>query len=488
MEIKREDIEAIYDQGKEVMVDFVMNLIQEFTAKIEVLTERVNELEKKLSKNSHNSSKPPSSDGLKKKKRTRSQRKKTGKKSGGQQGHEGKTLEMRVNPDKVKKLRVKNCVCCGISLNNIKIKDSESRQKFEIPKPEVEVTEYVVEIKDCPNCGTTNKAVFPEGITHKTQYGNYLRSIAVYFNNYELIPIERTAEIFEDIFNVPLSEGTIVKALTKCAEKLIGFEDWVIEKIKQSRAVNFDESGVNIGGSLHWMHSAGTSLLTAYFVHKRRGSEAFDAVGILPDFKGIAIHDHWPAYFKYTCKHALCNAHHIRELAFAYEQEGQKWAQEMIDCLLEIKESVDMKRMEGKLIDESIMRQYERKYQKIIQQGFLINPFPEEEIIKKRGRKKLTKTLNLLIRLRDFKKETLGFMYDLDIPFDNNLAERDIRMIKVQQKISGLFRTICGAEKFCRIRSFISTVKKQNLNVIDSIYQIINGNQIYLNFAQKIAE
>lgn len=482
MEINREELEAIYDQGKEVMVNFVMDLIREFTAKIEGLTERVDELEKKLAKNSQNSSKPPSSDGLRKKKRTQSQRKKTGKKSGGQPGHIGKTLEMRANPDKVKNLCVNNCTCCGTSLSNIEVKGYESRQKFEIPKPEVEVTEYKAEIKDCPNCGILNKAVFPEEVTHKTQYGNYLRSIAVYFNNYELIPIERTAEIFEDIFNVPLSEGTIVTALAKCAKKLIGYEEWVIDKIKHSEVVNFDESGVNIGGSLHWMHSAGTSLLTAYFVHKKRGSEAFDAMGILPDFHGVAVHDHWSAYFKYSCRHALCNAHHLRELTFAYEQEGQKWAKDMIDCLLKIKESVDKERIEGRLIDKSLMRQYEKTYQKIIQQGFKINPYPEEEITKKRGRKKKTKTLNLLIRLRDFKKETLGFMYDLDIPFDNNLAERDIRMIKVQQKISGLFRTICGAEKFCRIRSFISTVKKQGLNVIDAICQIMNGNQIYLDF------
>ncbi len=482
MEIKREDIEAIYDQGKEVMVDFVMNLIREFTAKIDELTERVNELENKLAKNSKNSSKPPSSDGLKKIKRTQSQRKKTGKKSGGQHGHAGKTLEMRANPDKVKKLCVKTCACCGTSLMRTEAKGYESRQKFEIPKPEVKVTEYRAEIKDCPNCGKSNKAVFPEDITHKTQYGNYLRSIAVYFNNYELIPIERTAEIFEDIFNVPLSEGTIITALTKCAIKLIGYEEWVIDKIKHSRAVNFDESGVNIGGTLHWMHSAGTSLLSAYFVHKKRGSEAFDAMGILPDFQGIAIHDHWSAYFKYTCRHALCNAHHLRELTFAYEQDGQKWAKEMIDCLLEIKASVDKEKVECRLIDKELMRQYEKKYQKIIRQGLKMNPFPEEEIIKKRGRKKKTKTINLLIRLRDFSKETLGFMYDLDIPFDNNLAERDIRMIKVQQKISGLFRTISGAEKFCRIRSFIATVKKQRLNVIDAICQIMNGNQIYENF------
>jgi transposase len=180
--------------------------------------------------------------------------------------------------------------------------------------------------------------------------------------------------------------------------------------------------------------------------------------------------------------HSLCNAHHIRELIFVHEQEGQKWAQDMINCLLDIKESVEKEKIHGNLIDESLMQNYERKYKEILREGFKINPLPEDDMVKKRGRKKKTKTLNLLIRLRDYQNETLRFMYNLDVPFDNNLAERDIRMIKVQQKISGLFRTMIGAEQFCRIRSFISTVKKQGLNVIDAIYQIMKGKQIYLEF------
>ena len=483
MDMKREDIEKIYDQGKEAVILYVQDIVREFTAKIEALTERVSELEKQIAKNSHNSSKPPSSDGLRKRKMTRSQRKRSGKKSGGQDGHKGSTLEMTDKPDHVRKLRVKRCNCCGKSLKGVRPKGYEARQKFEIPAPIVEVTEYQAEITDCPNCGMENRASFPEGITHRTQYGNNLRSIAVYLRNYQLIPLERTAEIFEDLFSVPLSEGTVVAASIRCAEALRGFEEWVIESIKKSPVVNFDESGINMGGSLHWLHTAGTPLLTAYFAHKRRGSEAFDAMSILPGFTGTAVHDHLPAYFKYSCTHSLCNAHHIRELIYVLEQEGQKWAQKMIDCLVEIKESVEIAARRGKLITSSLMRFYERKYKGILRQGFRINSPPEADAVKKRGRKKKTKTLNLLIRLRDFEKETLAFMYDFDVPFDNNLAERDIRMIKVQQKISGLFRTMCGAEQFCRIRSFISTVRKQGLNVIKAIYQIMCGRLLYLDFS-----
>src|SRR4030042_1033793 len=257
--MKREEIEKIYDQGKDTVVEFIMQLLE----KIEILTKRVNELEQKLSKDSHNSSKPPSSDGLKK--RTRSQRKRSGKKTGGQAGHKGSTLEMTDTPDHVVKLRIKKCNCCHGSLKGVQSKGYEARQEFEIPAPAVEVTEYRAEIKDCPHCGKENKAAFPTGITHKTQYGNYLRSITVYFRNYELLPLERSAEMFEDIFKVPLSQGTIIAASQRCAEALSGFESWVIEKIKKSRVVDFDESGVNIGGSLHWLHTAGTPFVTTYF-------------------------------------------------------------------------------------------------------------------------------------------------------------------------------------------------------------------------------
>lgn len=482
MEIKREDIEAIYDQGKDVMVDFVMNLIQEFTTKINELTERVNELEKQLAKNSHNSSKPPSSDGLNRKKRTRSQRKQSGKKSGGQHGHTGNTLEMLQSPDQIVKIKNTVCLCCGKSLKKVHGKGYEARQKFEIPAPVVEVTEYRAEITDCPYCGAESRAAFPGGITHKTQYGDYLRSIAVYFRDYQLIPLERNAEIFRDLFNVPLSEATIITASKRCEKALSGFGDWIRKKLKTSPVLNCDETGVNINGSLHWVHTAGTPLLTSYYVHKRRGGEAIDSFGILPGYTGRAVHDHLPVYFKYSCKHGLCNAHHIRELTYLHEHEGQEWAQDMIDHLLEIKQSIEDASENGRPVSTSLIKKYEARYKTILRRGFRNNPFSTENVEKKRGRPKRTNIQNMLIRLRDYQKEVLAFMYDPDVPFDNNLAERDLRMIKVQQKVSGLFRTFAGAEQFCLIRSYISTVKKQGMNVIDSIYRIISGNQLYLNF------
>lgn len=470
--MKREEIEKIYDQGKEAVVELVESLI-----------ERIEALEKRFSKDSHNSSKPPSSDGnFKKKKISRSRRRKSGKKNGGQEGHVGKTLEMTTEPDNEIKLEVKECSCCGKLLKSVKVKSYDRRQEVEIEKIKPITTEYQAEMKDCPYCGAENKAEFPKGITNKTQYGNYLRAIAIYFRNYELLPLERSAEIFKDIFSVSLSEGTLVNTTVRCADKLQGFKDWVKTKLIGSEAVHFDETGINIGGKLHWLHSSGTELLTHYFPHKNRGWQAFNAIGILPEFKGTAIHDHWASYFKYECSHALCNAHHIRELTFVHEEEDQMWAKKLIDLLCRIKDRTDTVKAKGKKLQGKLIKEYESEYRKILKEGYKGNPLPEQREANKRGRKKKGKILCLLERLQYYQKETLAFMYNPAIPFDNNLAERDIRMVKVQQKISGLFRSLRGAEDFCTIRSFISTTKKQGFNVISSLYETLNGNQIYLQF------
>jgi len=273
-----------------------------------------------------------------------------------------------------------------------------------------------------------------------------------------------------------------VNTTKRCAGALYEYQEWMLEKLIYSEVVNFDETGINIGGKLHWLHNASTPLLTSYFVHKKRGSEAFNDMGILPLFKGKAVHDHWSAYLKYDCDHTLCNAHHLRELTFVYEHHNQLWAKKMIDFLNEVKIRVEIAEKQGNLIELSLAKKYEKKYRRILKEGFNINPPPNTEGIKKRGRKAKGKILCLLERLKKYQKETLAFMYDLNVPFDNNLAERDIRMIKVQQKISGLFRSFGGAEEFSLIRSFISTVKKQKLNVLDTISNILEGKQIYQEF------
>ena len=476
--MKREDIEKIYDFGKDATVNFIMQLV-----------ERIEKLENQIAKNSRNSSKPPSSDGFKKPKKTRSQRKRSGKKSGGQPGHPGKTLEMVKHPDRIVKLSLTYCTCCGRWIAKAQPKSIEKRQVQDVPKPNLEATEYQSCIADCPYCGTENKAAFPAGVTQKVQYGNRLRSMMVYLKNYQLLPLDRLTDLFRDLFQVSVSEATVLAASERCSTALDDFSSWVVDALKKSPVVNFDETGANIGGSLHWIHTAGTPLLTGYIPHKRRGSEAIDAFGIIPDFTGRAVHDHWSSYFKYPCAHGLCNAHHLRELTYMHEQENQKWAKKMIDCLLTVKASVDSAKEKGKsVLSRTLILKYEKQYTRIVQSGFRENPVKKEKShqkVKKRGRPGKTKAQNLLHRLRDHQHEVLAFMYDFSVPFDNNLAERDLRMIKVQQKISGLFRTFAGAEQFCRIRSFISTTRKQGVNVIEAISEILKGNQIYLNFATK---
>jgi transposase len=244
--MKREKIEKVYDQGKEAVVALVEGLVDEFTTQIKTLTDRIKKLEAQVKKNSNNSSKPPFSDDLKRKKKTRSQRKRTGKSSGGQKDHGGNNLELTDSTDEIIILTVDKCDCCGKPLVNVEVKDYDKRQKSDIPEIKIYTTEYQAEIKDCDNCGAENKADFPEGVTHKAQYDNHLRAIAVYFRNYELIPVERSAEIFEDIFGISLSQGTVVNATKRCAKLLIGFSDWVLNKLIDSEIVHFDETGVRL--------------------------------------------------------------------------------------------------------------------------------------------------------------------------------------------------------------------------------------------------
>ena len=347
-------------------------------------------------------------------------------------------------------------------------------------------TEHRGEIKACARCGEVSTAAFPKGMTHKAQYGDRLKAYAVYIKNYGLLSYERAAELFEDLFSVPLSSGTLVNIDRNISERLEEVAARIKENIIASSIAHFDETGMRIEGKLHWLHVSSTNELTYYMPHQRRGSAATDEIGILPKFRGKAVHDGWSSYFKYLCDHVLCNAHHLRELTFIYEHYSQKWAKSMIDFLLEVKEKKERTKREG--FDTGTIKEYENRYRRIIVAGMRANPPPVEDTQrKKRGRKKKSKALNLLERLKRYEKATLAFMYDFTVPFDNNLGERDIRMMKVQQKISGTFRSFDGALSFCRIRSYISTVKKQSVNVIMAIEDAFAGDTL-LPHLVKVAE
>lgn len=439
------------------------------------LNERVHTLESQINKNSRNSSKPPSSDGYKKPK-PKSLRPNTGKPQGGQEGHQGKTLNQVEEPDEIKMHRVDCCHQCGVSLEDSPAR-YEKRQVFDIPPMEILVTEHRREIKSCPICKSENNAAFPKGVEAPVQYGPRLKALSIYLHDYQLLPYGRIRELLEDLFNQPVSKATLVEAECQVYQALESVEEGIASQLLSSPVVHFDETGLEVNGKKQWIHVASTKSLTHYTVHQKRGQEGMDAGGILPNFDGVAVHDAWKSYFKYECEHALCHAHHLRELTGIYEQEGQQWSKDMIDLLLEMKKTVDSQ----SILESDTLLSFAQRYDDLIKQGLAedecLHP-PQSFTKPRRGRKKQSPAKNMLDRLQKYRPEVLGFIRFPHIPFDNNQAERDVRMVKVQQKISGTFRNSKGAERFCRIRGYISTMKKQSQAVLEALHSVILGEPI----------
>jgi len=443
-----------------------------------VLRSRVKDLEERLSKDSHNSSKPPSSDGLSKKPSPKSLREKSGKPSGGQPGHQGSTLRMVDHPNHTKTHSPPVCTGCGYGLENVAVLDMERRQVFDLPPLAIEVTEHQSERKVCPQCGQSHKEAFPPNVTQPVQYGERIKSLGVYLTNYQLLPWARTTEMLSDLFGCSLSQGVLESAQQACSSTLATVNEQIKQALQKAEIAHFDETGLRIDGKLHWLHVACTDKLTYYAAHKKRGHVATDEIGILPEFVGRAIHDAWSSYWNYSCQHGSCNGHHLREFIFLEEQQGQTWATQMKCLLLEVKHEVDTAKQQGlTFLDPDRISTFENKYDAILQGGRSLNPdakAAQTTLPKKRGRIKQSKAYNLLERLDRGRNETLAFMHDFRVPFDNNQAERDIRMIKVRQKVSGCFRTEDGVKTFQAIRGYISTMRKQGhgaLAVLETVSQ-----------------
>jgi transposase len=346
----------------------------------------------------------------------------------------------------------------------------ESRQVADTPQPVILFTEHRAESKQCPHCGQHNRAEFPPDVRYPVQYGPHLKALMVYLCIFQLLPYDRVSELFKDLFGHSISKATLVKAVSECSQNLTEVEERIRELLAVARVLHVDETGMRVVGIRQWLHVASTELLTLYAHHRKRGSKAMDAMLILPRFRGVMVHDFWSPYFRYISRHAICNAHIIRELKGISENYGQKWSDRMQDLIYEIKEAVDIVRLTAISLSHQQIIAFEERYSQIIEAGMEENPsMPLSEPITKRGRKKQSKAKNLLDRCQKYRNEILSFMNDFTIPFSNNQAERDIRMVKLQQKISGTFRSEEGAANFCRVRGYISTVKKHDIPVLASL-------------------
>lgn len=456
---------ALFEQVKQV---------GRLTAMVQALSARVRELEGLLRKDSHNSSKPPSSDGLAKK--PKSLRQASGRKPGGQAGHEGTTRERTATPDVIVQQPLpERCERCGARLGpKADVVVEERRQVFDLLKPVLQVTEHRGYEVLC-RCGQRHRSDFPDNVSAPVQYGPVIKSTLVYLTQQQLLPIERTAQILSDLFGVKLSAGSVQASIVQAAQTLAPAVKRIAAAVRASPVVHFDETGQRVGARLRWLHTAGTPLLTWYGAHDKRGRAALDAFGILPAFAGVAVHDGWASYRDYACTHALCNAHHLRELIYLEETSEQAWPRKMIDFLCRAKDQADAAKLAQHPLARTRLTALRHQYEAILAQGERDNPPRARTQHRQRGRLKQSAAVNLLLRLRQHADDVLRFLADSRVPFDNNQAERDIRMPKLKQKTSGCFRTVTGAESFCTIRSYLATLRKQGRNVFHALTLAFQG-------------
>jgi transposase len=467
---ERPDLSVLSVAQKDGLILALFEQVKELASTVQMLKARVEELEGRLSKDSHNSSKPPSSDGLGKK--NKSLRQSSGRKPGGQYGHGGSTLKRVAHPDVVVEHPLaKRCHRCGAALGaQAEGLITVRRQVFDLIKPVLQVTEHRGHEVQCA-CGQHHSSEFPSDVVAAVQYGPLVKSALVYLTQQQLLPIERTVQLFEDLYGIELSAGTVQASIGQAAQRLTAAYERITQAVRVAPVVHFDETGQRVSGRLHWLHTASTPELTWYGAHDKRGRIAMDAAGILPVFQGIAVHDGWSSYREYDCTHALCNAHHLRELIYLEEITQQPWTRKMIDFLRAAQKEANAAKDTHRTVSRNRLAHLRRQYGVILSEGERDNP-PSIQRPPRRGRIKQSPALNLLIRLRQHTTDVLRFLADLRVPFDNNQAERDIRMPKLKQKTSSCFRTVAGAENFAIIRSYLSTLRKQDRNVFHALTSV----------------
>jgi len=442
-----------------------------------VLQARLEDLEARLAQTSANSSKPPASDGLRKP-APKSQRERGTRPRGGQRAHPGHTLQPVATPDAINVLILTHCPCgCGSALGSAPVLGYETRQVFELPPQRLIVTEHRAEIKRCPVSGCVVRAPFPAGVSAPAQYGPQLCSWLVYLRVNQLLPLRRIRQVAADLFGCSVSEATIERAAQRIDHALPGFEGALIKTLLRCPVVHADESGVRVNSKLHWLHVLCSERFTWYAVHPRRGRVALADFGILKNFSGRLMHDCWQAYFDLACPHGLCNAHLVRELIFLHEECAQDWAAELKDLLLLMHRQRALWTATGVVPTAAQLTAWHARYQTLLTQGLSEQPAPVR--VGTRGRLRQSRAHNLLARLQKHQASVLAFLRNPAVPFTNNQAEQDIRMLKVQQKISGCFRTLQAAKTFARIRAYISTVRKHGLGILSALQDALAGNPFH---------
>ncbi|WP_444930968.1 IS66 family transposase [Microbulbifer sp. SSSA002] len=414
--------------------------------------------------NSKNSSIPPSQD------QNRKREKKTvGKrKAGGQSGRKGITLMPIDNPDDIETLKLNRRT---LPRGNWKDVGYERRQVINL-QIQRHVTEYRAQILENEH-GQRYVAEFPAGVTRPAQYGSSVKAHAVYLSMFQLLPYERIQSMFAEQYGIPLSAGSLVNFNRATCEHLAPFENLARKWLKTESVVHADETSLNMDGKRHWLHVLSAQKCTLFGLSPKRGTEAMNAIGVLPEFNGTLVHDHWKPYYTFACTHALCNAHHLRELTYAHEEDGQRWAGNMRNLLLELRDAVELA---GGFLPEEQAKRWRTRYRKILGRGSTECPAPVPDTTSpRRGRLKRSKSRNLLERLRDYEEDVLRFMERAEVPFTNDQGERDLRMTKVQQKISGCFRSEEGARAFCLTRSYLLTCQKNDIAPGEALTQLFNG-------------
>jgi transposase len=475
----RQENQALRDRARlqQAVIDQQQLLIEGLQQQADLLKEQVQALQERLKKDSHNSHLPPSADRFHR--QPKSLRKKSKQKPGGQSGHPGSTLMLSPAPDLVLVHPVERCQHCQRDLRAVERLQVERRQVVDLPPKRVVVIEHQAEQKWCPACQQISAAVFPDDVRAPVQYGAAFGAVGVYLVQQQLLPYERACEVIEDLLGPTISVGTLQAVVQRCADSLAPVEQEIKAALAHAEVLHQDETGLSVAGKRHWMHVSATEHLTHYAVHPKRGKEALDAIGILQDFAGVSVHDGWRSYWQYACQHATCNVHHLRDLTFLHEEQHQAWAQQMKALLLDMKAAVEQARAEGRQSLHLLeVADWKAQYVALLAEGYRANPLDPPPKVGRKGRRKQSAARNLLDRLSKHQEAVLLFLDNFAVPFDNSLAERDLRMVKVQQKVSGCFRSEAFAGAFCRIRGYLSTLRKQGMAVLTALEQALVGHPL----------